>query len=287
MELDYIEVVSARMKLVVSDSSVPGAIPSSKLPQRPIFTIAVSAVDVLLLIITYIVNRGFKLSSSTLIKMGGKYVPCMKPPRSRLFDQSLKLQCHSFLYPYQFYRFFMPIFLHGGWGHLMNNLIFQLLTGIILERKYGTKAFAIGYILFGLSGNILSALFLPKSVSVGASGAVYGLILFCLIDNILCIFTIRDYRDKIIQTLVMFVVIPYFVTSFFTDIDFSGRIDHAGHVGGALMGILAAGYMCEIPTFITSKMNEKRIELISLISIIIYLVLTLLIFFLIKSPNLG
>lgn len=139
----------------------------SKTSHRPIFTVAVGAFDILMLIITYIVQRGFKINSTTLIKMGGKYVPCMRPLSSKserlAFDSGLKLQCYAFLFPYQIYRFFMPMFLHIGVRHLLNNLVYQAIAGSILERKYGTKIFSICYILFGFSGNIMSALVHPKN----------------------------------------------------------------------------------------------------------------------------
>jgi membrane associated rhomboid family serine protease len=119
---------------------------------------------------------------------------------------------------------------------------------------------------------------------VGASGAVYGLIFFCVIDNTLRIFTITNVQDKIIQCLTMLLVIPYFIMSVFVDVDFSGRIDHAAHGGGALMGILVAIFLCDMPDFITSRVpnGARRVQLIALIAIIGYFVISLLVFYLLK-----
>jgi len=119
---------------------------------------------------------------------------------------------------------------------------------------------------------------------VGASGAVYGLIFFCVIDNTLRIFTITNVQDKIIQCLTMLLVIPYFIMSVFVDVDFSGRIDHAAHGGGALMGILVAIFLCDMPDFITSRVpnGARRVQLIALIAIIVYFVISLLVFYLLK-----
>ena len=120
-------------------------------------------------------------------------------------------------------------------------------------------------------------------VSVGASGAVYGLVFFCIIDNTLRIFTITNLQDKIIQFLIMLLVIPYFVMSVFFDVDLSGRIDHAAHGGGALMGILIAIFLCDMPEFITSRVPNggRRIQLIALIAIIVYFCTSLLVFYII------
>jgi len=134
---------------------------------RPLFTIGISVFDVLMLIIMHIVQRGRVLQTNTWIKMGAKYVPCMRRLSSRaereIYNAGLKSQCYAFLFPYQIYRFFTPMILHGGVSHLLNNLVYQVLVGTILERKYGTKTFAICYILFGFSGNVMSALVNPKS----------------------------------------------------------------------------------------------------------------------------
>ena len=134
---------------------------------RPLFTVGVSVFELFMLIVMYIVQRGRVLSSDTWIKMGAKYVPCMKALSSKAEQASyaagLKSQCHAFLFPYQIYRFFTPMFLHGGISHLLNNLVYQVLAGSLLERKYGTKTFGICYILFGFSGNVMSALTSPRN----------------------------------------------------------------------------------------------------------------------------
>ena len=119
-------------------------------------------------------------------------------------------------------------------------------------------------------------------VSVGASGAVYGLLFFCIIDNTFRIFTITNLQDKIVQFLIMLLVIPYFILSVFVDVDFSGNIDHAAHGGGALMGILIAMFLCEMPEFITKRVpnGQRRIQLIALIAIIGYFSISLLVFYL-------
>ena len=134
---------------------------------RPIFTVTIAAVDIFMLIIMYIVQRGIVLTSNTWIKMGGNYAPCMKPLSSKsqrlLNNSTLKSRCYDFLFPYQIYRFFTPMFLHGSVRHLLNNLVYQTLVGALLERKYGTKTISICYILFGFSGNVMSALISPKN----------------------------------------------------------------------------------------------------------------------------
>lgn len=133
----------------------------------PVFTVVIGLIDVLMLLLIYVVQEGTTLTPDTWIKMGCKYVPCMKPLYStveqNLYNTELKSQCEAYLLPYQFFRFVTPIFLHGSIMHLLSNLTCQALAGALLEGKYGTKTLAVCYVLFGCSGNIMSALCNPKS----------------------------------------------------------------------------------------------------------------------------
>lgn len=147
--------------ILEQDSIVP------PITHYPVFTVAIGLIDFFMLLLIYIVQEGMTLTPDTWIRMGCKYVPCMKPLYStveqNLYKVSLKSQCEAFLFPYQFFRFFTPIVLHGSIMHLLSNLVCQALAGALLEGKYGTKTLAFCYILFGCSGNIMSALCNPKS----------------------------------------------------------------------------------------------------------------------------
>lgn len=56
----------------------------------------------------------------------------------------------------------------------MVNLWFQIRTGGEIERGIGSIRMAILYLLSGVGGNLASAIFLPNLISVGASGALFG-----------------------------------------------------------------------------------------------------------------
>lgn len=119
-------------------------------------------------------------------------------------------------------------------------------------------------------------------VSVGASGAIYGLLLFCLIDNIFSIFITTDVQDRLIQSFVNFLVVPYFILSLFFDVDFSGHVDHAAHIGGALMGVLLAFFLCDMPSFIVNRFPDREIfiRFLTFVTIIFYFCVTSAAFYL-------
>ena len=140
---------------------------TNKLP-RPIVTITIGMIDIFVMIFSYAIQDGFGEQTSELwIRMGAKYAPCMKPLDSELeqtlYNKHLKFQCHSFLFPYQFYRYLTPIFIHDNLTHLLSNLVYQIITGTVIEQKYGGKILVISYVLFGVSGNLLSTLYNTKT----------------------------------------------------------------------------------------------------------------------------
>jgi membrane associated rhomboid family serine protease len=158
----------------------------------PVSIICISIVDIALLIYVIVDNKGLAPMSEnwmagpstlTLIRNGAKFVPCMKSTQSVFLNYTTNCSAYPLLnattctyetylwyvcnveklkgFPYQGYRFFIPIFLHGGVIHLIMNLLSQLTLGIQIERKFGSIRIAVIYILSGIGGILLSAVGLP------------------------------------------------------------------------------------------------------------------------------
>jgi len=69
-------------------------------------------------------------------------------------------------------------FLHGGWMHLISNMLFLWVFADNIEDAFGHVAFALFYLLCGVAGGLLHVAITPASDAplVGASGAVSGII---------------------------------------------------------------------------------------------------------------
>lgn len=67
------------------------------------------------------------------------------------------------------------MFLHGGWMHIIFNMIGLYFFGPRLEQRLGSKHFLGLYFVSGITGALLS-LFTPTVYIIGASGAVYGVL---------------------------------------------------------------------------------------------------------------
>jgi len=83
---------------------------------------------------------------------------------------------------FQIWRFFTYMFLHGDFMHIAFNMLGLWLFGSRMEAHWGTRTFAWYYIVSGVGGAILYGVFSLAGVAaltpmVGASGAVYGILL--------------------------------------------------------------------------------------------------------------
>lgn len=74
----------------------------------------------------------------------------------------------------QVHRFVLPIILHVGFLHIVNNSVFLLVIGSIYEVLIGPLRFLSVYIVAGIGGNLLSALS-DDTISAGASTSLSGL----------------------------------------------------------------------------------------------------------------
>lgn len=78
---------------------------------------------------------------------------------------------------FEIWRLFSAMFLHADIIHLFSNMIALLLFGATVENSYTKTQYIVIYFVSGLIGNLFSLILLPLySISLGASGAIFGLI---------------------------------------------------------------------------------------------------------------
>ena len=78
---------------------------------------------------------------------------------------------------FSFVTLFSSQFLHGGWAHLIGNMVILLLIGLTVEQLLGSFNYTLFYLLSGAFGAIVYGLvhFGSPMPAVGASGAISGL----------------------------------------------------------------------------------------------------------------
>lgn len=138
-------------------------------------------------------------------------------------------------------RIVFSMFLHGDAEHLFNNMILVLFMGSMLEREIGHLSYGLIYFLSGIGGDIVSLyvrwLSNDWSVSIGASGAVFGL------DGLLlAMVLLLGNKLRSITPVRVLVMIGLSLYSGYT----SANIDNAAHVGGLLTGFCLGIIACMI-----------------------------------------
>lgn len=130
----------------------------------------------------------------------------------------------------QYYRLFTAMFLHGGLLHVVLNMYALKATGEIVENFYGRKKFLIIYFISGILSSIASYVF-SNSTSVGASGAIFGLLGACLVFA----FKMKDRIGKgFLQNIISVIAVNIFIGLSISN------IDNYGHIGGLIGGVLIA-----------------------------------------------
>jgi membrane associated rhomboid family serine protease len=76
----------------------------------------------------------------------------------------------------QYWRFVTAIFLHVNALHIGLNMLNLLALGVFLERIMGHLRFLLVYTITGVVSILASFYFMPQELSVGASGAIFGLV---------------------------------------------------------------------------------------------------------------
>ena len=137
-------------------------------------------------------------------------------------------QVNDFVFNGAYYQLFTSIFIHASIVHLVGNMLFLLIFGLRGEEMFSLPEFLGIYLVGGLVGNVLSLLFGPFFISVGASGAIFALFGACVI------YDRRSMRQSILGALV------YAFFLFF--INTGEGVNILAHLGGLAFGLFI-GYI--------------------------------------------
>ena len=150
------------------------------------------------------------------------------------------LNPYDVIYHFKIWQLVTYMFLHDPYGimHILFNMLFLWMFGVELEYEWGTKEFLKYYFITGIGAGITNLL-LSGATTIGASGAVYGIMLA---------YALR-YPDRYIYIYFLFPVkIKYFMAflflvQFFSTFNpYSDGIAHAAHLGGIVVGFAYLKY---------------------------------------------
>lgn len=145
---------------------------------------------------------------------------------------------HNILYEKEYTKVIWSMFFHSDARHIFNNMIIVLFLGSILESQVGHLLYGVVYFISGIGANLFSLavkwFHQDWAVSIGASGAVFGL------DGLLLAMVLL-MRDRIELDIGRVIFVVFFsLYSGFSQIG----IDNAAHMGGLLGGFLLGMPIC-------------------------------------------
>ncbi len=147
------------------------------------------------------------------------------------------------LYPlekgFEIWQIFTYMFMHGGLMHLFFNMFALWMFGMELENNWGSRKFLFYYLLCGLGAGLANLFIAPifgtTAPTVGASGAVYGVLLaFGLLypDRPIFLYLLLPVRAK-------YFVIGYMLLELYAGVTGTDDgIAHFAHLGGAAVGLI-------------------------------------------------
>jgi rhomboid protease GluP len=139
----------------------------------------------------------------------------------------------------QWWRLFTAMFVHAGIIHIAGNMWCLWNLGLLGEPLLGPLGVVAVYVLTGLAGDILSTAIHPNYVSMGASGAIFGIagVLIVLLKSPLL--PIPQFELRKLRRSVIYFAILNFIFGAGGDLThFVIQIDNMAHLGGFVCGIL-------------------------------------------------
>jgi rhomboid protease GluP len=122
------------------------------------------------------------------------------------------------------WRLLTAMFIHADIVHIFGNMLFLFIFGLRAEDMFDLKEYLMIYFVSGLSGGILTLVFMPDVLSVGASGAIFGVLGA----------TIIYARRSIGQSILTALMYAFFLFI----INIGPNVNYLAHLGGLGAGLL-------------------------------------------------
>jgi membrane associated rhomboid family serine protease len=147
---------------------------------------------------------------------------------------------------FKFWQILTYMFLHGGWFHILFNLLGLWMFAGELEQIWGRSLFLRYYMFCGIGAGLFIALmnyimyarYQINPVTLGASGAIYGILLaygWTWPNRQVLLYFVIPIKVKYL--VVIFGLIEFFGT-LSTATGTGGNISHIGHLGGLVSGLI-------------------------------------------------
>jgi rhomboid protease GluP len=160
----------------------------------------------------------------------------------------------------QWWRLVTYMFLHGSLMHIGFNMWCLWDLGQLCESLYGRWTYAAIYLITGVAGGLASVGWNPMVLSVGASGAIFGLAGALIASFYLGEFSLSGISIQgTLRSLLIFAVFNLFLGGFF------GGIDNACHIGGLVSGLILGALIAVVAPQLDAPV--RRISVLILVAL--------------------
>lgn len=134
----------------------------------------------------------------------------------------------SLLDPLTYVRAVCHVFGHADWGHLINNMMYLLILGPMLEEKYGSSNIAFVMLVTAVVTGVLHMAFFGAGVRLlGASGVVFAFILLS---------SITSSRENAIPVTFLLVAALFIGQQIWQGVTEGGNVSYLTHIAGGVVG---------------------------------------------------
>ena len=157
--------------------------------------------------------------------------------QKNILFQLFGLVPRAVLQEYRLWQTFTYLFLHGGWIHIIFNMLVLWMFGKDLERDWGKNEFLIFYFVCGIGSGLITVLANINSpiVIVGASGSIYGVLVaygFTYPNRTVYLYGVFPLKVK-------YVVLGFGVIAFVASLSITqSKVSHITHLAGMIIGII-------------------------------------------------
>ena len=158
------------------------------------------------------------------------------------------------------WRLLTYMFLHGGLMHIAFNMWCLWDLGAMCESLYGRWTYAAVYLLTGIAGGLASVAWNPGVLSVGASGAIFGLAGALVASFYLGEFSLpRIAIQGTLRSLAFFIGFNVLFGSMFPG------IDNACHIGGLVSGLILGALIARLAA--DRDNSPRRIAVLAVVAL--------------------
>jgi membrane associated rhomboid family serine protease len=147
----------------------------------------------------------------------------------------------------------VSMFLHGGWSHIIFNMLFLWIFGDNVEDNFGSIAYLVFYLVCGYGAVLAQSLLTPRSPvpAIGASGAISGVLAAYLLlyprASVTALLPIPILFFFPFRVPAWLMIIVWFLGQLFSGFasitdaaQMTGGVAYGAHIGGFVVGFVLA-----------------------------------------------